>query len=221
MKTVYLFFFGIFFGTFIVSAQSDINKMDSNGKRHGVWKKYYANKQLRYQGSFDHGKELGTFKFYCETCKEQPEVIKEFDKNGTATVKFFSIEGKLMSEGKMEGKNKIGVWIFYAEESTNPIMRENYVNGKLDGEKLMYYPDGSITEKLNFANGIQEGESLFYSPKGIVLKQLTFSNNKLNGPAIYRDASGNITMKGTYKDGLNSGTWIFYKDGRVLFDKTY
>jgi antitoxin component YwqK of YwqJK toxin-antitoxin module len=221
MKTVYLFLFGIFFGTFIVSAQSDNNKIDSNGKRHGVWKKYYANKQLRYQGAFDHGIEVGTFKFYCETCKDQPEVIKEFEKNGTALVQFYSKDGKLMSEGKMEGKNKIGVWLFYAEESTKPIMRENYKIGVLDGEKLMYYPDGSITEKLYYVDGVQEGESFFYSPKGIVLKQLTFSNDKLNGPATYRDASGNITMKGTYKDGHNYGTWIFYKNGRVLFDKTY
>ncbi|MFC7358185.1 toxin-antitoxin system YwqK family antitoxin [Jejudonia soesokkakensis] len=221
MKTIYLFFFGMFVGTLALSAQNDINKLDSNGKRHGLWKKYYANKQLRYEGTFDHGKEIGTFKFYCEICKDQPEVVKEFSKDGTASVKFYSKEGKLMSEGRMNGKNKMGVWIFYAEESETPIMQENYKNGVLDGEKLLFYPDGSITEKLLFVNGVQEGESLFYSPKGIVLKQLTFSNNKLNGPAIYRDASGNITMKGNYKDGQNSGTWLFYKNGRVLFDKTY
>lgn len=221
MKVLYLFFFGMFFGTMTVSAQNEINKKDANGKNHGVWKKYYANKQLRYEGTFEHGKEVGTFKFYCETCKEQPEVIKEFLPDGTALVKFFSKDGKLLSEGTMRGRDKIGTWTFYAEESNKPIIEETYKNGVLNGEKLLFYPDGSVTEKLMFVNGVQEGESFFYSPKGVVLKQLTFSNNKLNGPAVYRDANGNITMKGVYKDGQNYGTWLYYKDGRVLFDKDY
>ena len=63
----------LFFIIAIISANTlvaqDVNKLDEAGKRHGVWKKFYPNsKQLRYEGEFNHGKEVGTFKFYCEEC---------------------------------------------------------------------------------------------------------------------------------------------------------
>ena len=50
--------------TSLVYAQ-DINQFDESGKRHGVWKKYFeGTKQLRYEGKFDHGKEVGKFLFH-------------------------------------------------------------------------------------------------------------------------------------------------------------
>ena len=48
----------------IVSAQ-DINQVDANGERQGVWRKNFdKTKVLRYEGEFSHGKEIGLFKFY-------------------------------------------------------------------------------------------------------------------------------------------------------------
>ena len=47
-----------------VNAQS-INQFDANGERHGLWKKNFeGTDQPRYEGTFDHGKEVGIFKFY-------------------------------------------------------------------------------------------------------------------------------------------------------------
>jgi len=223
MRIFLIIFFGMFFSSYTASAQNKVNQLDANKERHGIWKKTYTqSKQLRYEGEFEHGKEIGTFKFYCETCGDQPEAVKEFDaKNGTAKVKFYSKEGKLLSEGNMEAKNKIGEWMYYAEESKAIIMRENYVDGKLDGEKTTYYQDGAITERLQFVKGKQEGESIYLSPKGKVLKKLYYKDGLLNGPAEYYDAYGNRTMKGFYKDGMKSGAWTYYKGSKVLFEKYY
>lgn len=223
MRISLLVFFGILFSFYTASAQNKINQLDSNKERHGVWKKTYTqSKQLRYEGEFDHGKEIGTFKFYCETCGNQPEAIKEFDaKTGNAQVKFYSKDAKLLSEGLMQAKNKIGVWMYYAEDSKVIIMRENYIAGKLDGEKTTYYPDGAINEKLQFIKGKQEGESIYLSPKGKILKQLYYKNGLLNGPAEYYDAYGNKTMKGSYKEGAKHGSWTYYKGDQVLFEKYY
>ena len=42
-----------------------INQKDASGKRHGVWKKNFEGTEvIRYQGEFNHGQEIGTFKFY-------------------------------------------------------------------------------------------------------------------------------------------------------------
>jgi len=41
----------------------DFNKVDENGKKNGLWKGVYeTSKRPRYEGTFEHGKEIGTFK---------------------------------------------------------------------------------------------------------------------------------------------------------------
>ena len=43
----------------------EINQFDAQGKRHGKWKKFFkGTKKVRYSGQFEHGKEVGVFKFY-------------------------------------------------------------------------------------------------------------------------------------------------------------
>ena len=185
MRILFLFFFGILINTLPSFAQAEVNQTDAQGNRHGLWKKLYpGTKQLRYEGVFEHGKEVGTFKFYCEDCKKRPSVVKEFNpENSIAEVKYYTIKGKLVSEGKMDGKNRIGEWLFYPEKTSNVLTREHYKAGMLDGLKVTYYPNGKITEERNYINGLLEGPNNYYSPEGILLKKLQYKNNVLVGPA--------------------------------------
>ncbi len=225
MKKIAILFF--FIGISLFSSegfsQSEINQTDAQGKRHGVWKKTYpGTEQLRYEGTFDHGKEVGEFKFYCEKCKDKPTVIKNFNgKDNIADVKYFTIKGKLVSEGKMKGKDRIGEWVYYHEKSKNVMTRENYINGKLDGKVTTYYPNGKITEETNYIKGIKEGEDNYYSPEGVLLKKLLYKEDQLQGPALYYDAYGNVVIEGFYKDGKKHGLWKYYKNGKVILEETY
>lgn len=218
-----LLFFGIFFCSLQAFSQSDINKMDSQGQRHGVWKKTYpGTEQLRYEGVFEHGKEVGDFKFYCEECKDQPSVIKSFnDKSDIANVQYFSLKGKLISEGKMKGKERIGEWLYYHENSNQVMTREHYENGKLHGKLITYYPNGQITETTAYKHGLKHGEDKYYSPEGILLKNLFYHNDKLHGEATYFDGYGNVLIKGSYKNGKKHGLWQYYKDGKISLEETF
>ena len=197
--------------------------MDAQGNRHGLWKKTYdGGKQLRYEGTFENGKEVGEFKFYCETCKDKPTVIKNFSgKDGMADVKYFTITGKLVSEGKMKDKDRVGEWVYYHEKSKEIMTRENYTNGKLQGKVITYYPNGKITEETTYKNGIKEGENNYYSPEGVLLKKLLYRNDQLQGAALHYDAYGNLVIEGFYKDGKKHGLWKYYKDGKVVLEETY
>ncbi len=207
----------------LCAAQEGYNQFDANNERHGPWKKYFeGSRQLRYEGQFEHGKEVGTFKFYCEDCKDQPMVVKEFSsKDNTADVKYFTIKGKLVSEGKMEGKERIGEWLYYHKKSSDIMSRENYLDGKIHGKKITYYPNGQITEELSYENGLMQGENHYYSPEGILLKKLRYSNDQLHGEATYYDASGNVSIKGFYKEGKKHGLWQYYKNGEVVLEETF
>lgn len=204
-------------------SQESINQFDQNGKRHGKWKKYYpGTKQLRYEGQFNHGVETGTFQFYCEDCKNQPMAVKEFSSDGkTANVKYYTIEGKLVSEGKMEGKNRIGEWVYFHKGSNEVMTREHYTNGALHGVKTTFYPNGNKTEETHYQNGIKQGDNIYYSTEGVMLKKLQYKDDKLQGPATYNDANGNITIKGYYKNGKKDGVWEYYKDGQIQTTETF
>lgn len=204
-------------------SQNPINQNDENGKRHGLWIKTFPNsKQVRYEGVFEHGKEIGEFKFYCDNCKNQPAVVKNFaGKDDMADVKYFTPKGKLVSEGKMKLKDRIGEWIYYHKNSKEVMTREFYKNGKLDGVVTTYYPNGKITEEINYSNGLKEGANNYYSYEGVLLKKLLYKNDKLHGPAIYYDGYGKILHEGAYKNGRQNGIWKNYEDGKLISEESF
>jgi antitoxin component YwqK of YwqJK toxin-antitoxin module len=217
----------IFFLVVLISANTmvaqDINKFDEKGERHGVWKKYYPNtKQLRYEGTFDHGKEVGTFKFYCLECGDNPTTTKEFKPGSDiATVKYFTIKGKQVSEGQMKGKDRVGEWVYFQKNSNNIMSKEVYVADLKDGVQTTYYPNGKLTEEITYVKGVKQGENNYYSPEGVLLKKLIYHDDKLHGPAEYYDANGNVTIKGYYKHGKKHGLWQYFEDGKVKLEETY
>ncbi|PKA83724.1 antitoxin component YwqK of YwqJK toxin-antitoxin module [Ulvibacter sp. MAR_2010_11] len=223
MRISHFMFFTAMLTCSVLLSQNDINQNDAQGKRHGIWKKYFpGTKQLRYEGSFEHGKEVGTFKFYCEECGDKPTAVKEY-KSGDkfAYVKYYTIKGKLVSEGKMDEKDREGEWVYYHKKSNEVMTRENYVDGKLDGKKITYYTNGKITEEQTYKNGIMEGENNFYSPEGVLIKKLKYRNDQLQGEATYFDAHGNVVIEGFYKDGQKHGLWKYFKNGKLEFEETY
>jgi hypothetical protein len=67
---VLLVFLGSFFSS--IYGQDSLNLLDTNGKFHGKYRKLYDNGNLRYEGQFEHGKEIGIFKFYAITGEKNP-----------------------------------------------------------------------------------------------------------------------------------------------------
>ncbi|WP_374960000.1 toxin-antitoxin system YwqK family antitoxin [Gilvibacter sp.] len=221
LKAVYfLLFFSL---SAVVSAQDTVNQFDADGQRHGIWKKYYPNsKQLRYQGEFNHGKEVGTFKFYCEDCGAQPALVKEFEAGSDrATLTYYSQSGKLISTGQMDGKQKTGTWLYYHKDGKTVMTEENYLNDLLDGPMTTFYPNGNKTETVVYKQGKKEGESRYYSPAGVEIKFFTYANDKLNGPVKYYDATGNLIVSGSYKNDAKHGLWQYFDNGKVVKEERF
>lgn len=206
-------------------AQSTVNQFDVDGKRHGLWKKYFdKTEQLRYEGQFDHGKEIDTFKFYTlNNGKSVLSAIKVFNPdNNLASVKFLSSKGKLISEGTLNGKLYSGKWIFYHNKSDAVMSTETYnSNGNLEGEKVIYYPNGQIAEKSNYTDGKLEGASQWYSEKGMLLKDFMYKNDELHGLSKYYDADGRISAEGQYQNGRKHGIWNYYENGQLIESKDH
>ena len=199
-------------------SQEKANQLDAKGNRHGVWKKYYNNGRLRYAGEFSHGKEIGTFNYYSAATSDFPIVVKVFNpKDNIAEVTFYTETGLMQSKGKMEGKNRVGKWLYFHEDGKTIMAEENYKDGKLDGDYKTFFNTGKPTEIAYYRNGLLDSTYLKYSIKGHLYQQLTYKNGKLNGPAVYYSRlTGTLTTKGQFKDDVRVGTWENYADDGEL-----
>jgi antitoxin component YwqK of YwqJK toxin-antitoxin module len=208
----------------LVFAQ-DINQNDSDGLRHGIWRKNFeGTKAVRYKGQFKHGKEIGLFKFYKYIDKKSVlSASKQFnDSNDIAEVKFYSSKGQVISKGKMIGKKFVGPWIYFHENSENVMRIEEYdILGLQQGELLVYFENGELAEKSNYLNDNLEGNSFWYNENGIKIKEFTYRNNELHGPSKYYSNSGQLLVEGYYRNGRKHGIWIYYENGKLIKKKDF
>ena len=207
------------------STAQSINSLDRNGERHGLWKKNFeSTNEPKYEGSFEHGKEIGTFKFYkLVDGKSKLSATREFlPDSDKINVKFFSSKGKLISEGMMNDKLFVGKWIYYQNKTKGVLMTELYNDkGLLEGEKLVYYENGQLAEKSIYVNGEINGISTWFSEKGIILKEFNYKNGLLEGLTKYYDKDGKILTEGVYRNDKKHGIWKYYENGEFTEEKDF
>ncbi|WP_299439904.1 hypothetical protein [uncultured Aquimarina sp.] len=221
MQNRFLFF--VFVCSTIIGNAQEFNAFDADGKRHGKWQKKYENSnQIRYEGTFDHGKEVGEFKFYKSNSGKSPTAIKVFsNKTDSVSVKYFTSKGKVISAGNMIGKERIGLWTYYHKGSSKIMMTEEYKSGKLHGEQKTYFENGQLTEKIMYVEGEKQGKRIVYSEKGIIMKEFTYEDDQLHGITKYYDANGKVRIEGDYKRDRKNGVWNYYENGKLLEQKRF
>lgn len=217
-----LFVIAFLFFHFLNAQNQRINQRDAQGKRQGPWKKTYKNSdQIRYEGTFNHGKETGTFKFYQRGSKKFPTATKTYHvQNDSVLEKFFTRKGKIISKGNVIDRKREGRWKYYHKDG-KLMMIEHYKNGELNGKKSIFYSDGSLTQEENYKNGVLHGEFKIFSKNGTLTQQYHYLRGKLEGPAKTYNEEGQLSSEGNYKAGERDGVWKFYKNGKIKEKKTY
>lgn len=202
----------------VVNSQTTFNQVDENGKKNGLWKGYHPeSKRLRYEGNFEHGVEVGMFTYYDDTKVQSVIATREFNpKDRSAYTIFYNQSKNIVSEGKMVDKLHHGLWKYYHENSKILMCTEHYLNGKLEGKRVVYYPNGKIAEETNYVNGVRNGSYKKYTLEGVLLEESTYKNGQFDGKAIYRDTENNVVSQGIYVDGKKTGIWQFFEKGKLL-----
>ena len=200
-----------------VAFAQDFNKLDSNGKKDGIWKgTYEVSKRPRYEGTFSHGKEVGIFKFFDDTKKGDVIATRDFSANdGSAYTIFYDQKKNIVSEGKVVGKNYEGEWKYYHKASKVLMTVENYKNGKLDGKRTVYYPNAKVAEEVTYKNGLKEGIYKKIGQNGIIQEESTYVKDQFNGEAVFYDSDGLVASKGKFLNGKKVGMWQFYLKGKL------
>jgi len=208
----------ILFLIFVCTANAqETNKLDENDLKHGLWKgNYEASKRPRYEGAFEHGKEIGIFKFYDDTKAKSIIATREFNqKDNSCYTIFFNQKNNKVSEGKLVNKLYEGEWKYFHEDSPLIMTTELYSNGKLNGVRKVYYKSEKIAEETTYKNALKEGVYKKYAENGIVLEESIYKNNQYEGLAIFKSAENIVTSKGVFKNGKKVGIWEFTKEGKI------
>lgn len=108
-------------------------------------------------------------------------------------------------EGRLNGDK-----IWYSVIGTVGI-KEPYVDGKKDGVQKTYFRDtNTIRSKIPYSKGKIDGNVIWYNKKGDVIFNEQFKNGTGTWKAYWDN--GKIREQGFYKNGVNVGTWKEYTE---------
>jgi antitoxin component YwqK of YwqJK toxin-antitoxin module len=186
-------------------------------KKNGIWKGVYeASNRPRYEGTFEHGKEIGMFKFFDDTKAGTVIATREFNaKDNSCYTIFYNQNKNKVSEGKVVNKQFEGEWKYYHEDLPSIMTLEIYANGKLNGVRKVFYKSGVIAEETAYKDGVKNGAYKSYAENGIVIEESNYKNGLYEGPAIYRNATNEISAQGIYKSGKKVGMWKMLVKGKM------
>jgi len=209
----------IFLNVFGMQAQKDFNKLDDKGHKNGLWKGDYEDtKNPKYEGTFEHGKEVGVFTFFDNTKTKRVIATREFNPkdNSAYTIMYDQLKNKV-SEGKVVNKLYEGQWKYYHKASKVVMTIENYSKGKLEGMRSVFYPNGKIAEEIAYIKDLKNGVYKRYTESGIIIEESNYKNDQYDGLAIFRDSDdGNIVSKGKFVNGKKMGVWQFFNKGKLV-----
>ena len=203
----------IFIGTNL-NAQ---NFTDTKGKKQGVWSKTYpGSKVYQYKGQFKDDKPVGTFTYFYPTTKVKA-IIKHDGGSNRSVAYFYHENTKLMSSGIYRDMKKDSIWlnfgpsgklsssetykndlldgkkiVYYVPEQIEDNSRRisatsNYVSGKIDGEYLEFFENGTIKIKGSYALDKKIGIWYSYHPNGKKMMLERFKNGVRHGWAFGYD----------------------------------
>lgn len=200
-----------------------VNQLDADGKKHGLWKGVHEeSKRPRYEGTFEHGVETGTFRYFDDTKAGAVIATRVFSNNGrNAYTTLFTRKGNKVSEGLTIDRVNEGEWKYYHEDLPDLMTVEHYVKGQLEGIRKVYFRGGAIAEECGYKNGKKHGIYKKYTEKGVLLEESNYNNGKPEGKATYRDAEGNLVAEGNYVNGAKKGIWKIRGEDNKVTDVRY
>ncbi len=129
-------------------------EVNENGEKHGTWRTFYSNGQLREIVTYDNGKKIDTVRSFHFNGKNH--MMRVYDKNGKAN-------GELM--------------IFY---STGQLSQHaSFRNNRLFGQDTSFYENGKINRIIEHGDSIKLTKKFIYSEKWKLSEIEQYENDSL------------------------------------------
>jgi antitoxin component YwqK of YwqJK toxin-antitoxin module len=224
-----------------VNTREILNRFDAQGRKHGYWKEFYDNFELKSEIYYKHGLRNGYYKAYDEkgnltVIKKYVNDVEEIIERETTPLQMqheYYPNGRVKREASFRGGKREGTWREF-DENGNVINSQIYQNGRLvqsgimdtdgtrRGEWVELYPDSTLRSQGLFINGKRSGEWKFYFP-GEHLEQVgRYKDGKLDGTWTWYDMSGKIQKQEDFFNDVPEGKYIEYDEhGKVIAEGSY
>lgn len=184
------------------------NLTDNQGLKQGTWVKKYDNGKIRYQGAFENDKEVGLFTFFDRNGKKVS--TREYTSpGGIARCKMYNFMEYLHASGSMDGRTKIGEWVYFSNKGRDTVTVENFKNGVLDGKQMTYFPNGQLATDITFVDGKKQGAFFNYFNNGQLEQEGTYLDDQLHGSLKIWYRIGKLKRQAYYDNGDKTGKWTF------------
>lgn len=185
-----------------------------------VFKAYYENGNIRYEGSYLDKVPIGTHYHYkqskqvCDSILVYDDTIaKKVFKCETFSIPDSAIiyeEGYLIEKGAVDSiRRKQGIWTEYhltGEVKTKGLYKDNNKNG----EWIYYYPSGKVEQKGKYnKHGLPTGEWIWLYENGNTRIKENYKGGKREGLFQEFKEDGKLITKGEYLDDLKEGFWYY------------
>ena len=177
-----------------------------DGELDGAYKTYYENGKLNTSTNYTNGKINGKHEYFDEDGIKSNEITYEKGKLKEAV--FFDKTGKIISSSTTR---KGAAYITFYDASGNKTSEGNYnKDGYNDGKYFEYYKSGKIKNSLSYNNGMRDGERILFYPDSTISEKLNFTNDNENGLLTSYYPNGSLKYAGNYVDGDKQGEQQHY-----------
>jgi len=220
MKKFLIAYLLMLFSLSFAMAQKAANQTDANGKKQGLWEEKTTTGTSK--GDFVNDQKDGCWTSYANDGKLiRIENFKLGMRDGIAVE--IDTRGYLASEtyyvnNLVEGTAKK---YFYG---TNPSSLIDYVHGKINGKKKIYYENsaGKIMEESEYKDDVKNGLSNYYTITGDPIAEYIYVNNMLQGVQKSYYPGKKIMSEQEFVNNLENGfSKEYYENGKLKSEGVY
>lgn len=153
---------------------------DDSYMNDGAYVEYYPDGQKFCEGQYEKGIMTGDWKYWHpggQLCR----TITFKDGKPEGKVEVLRTDGTLDSVQGFKDGMRDGEWVSYYEDGKTPKVKLMIVNGKVNGERITYHPNGQIRQQMNFVDGQLDGPMVEFDETGKKLAQATWKDGKIEG----------------------------------------
>lgn len=225
-----------------ISNRERINRYDRQGKKHGAWKYFYDNGELRLECIYKHGLLNGYYKEYdaegtlLNAYKfvegEKQEFVEEFTKLDVKTE--YYPDGNIKIKATYKDDKPEGIWREYNDEGE---IEKSYIykNGMIIGEGIIteqgermgmwkeYYDNGILKAEGRFYHDLRIGKWTYYHKNAMVEQEGIYDSlGRPEGLWQWYYSSGSIQRKENFEKGQVDGTLVEYDElGNIIVQGNY
>ncbi|WP_333821123.1 tetratricopeptide repeat protein [Ohtaekwangia sp.] len=199
-----------------INNQLKIEGVYVNGTIEGSWKGYFPDGTLDYEGSYLRGEQDSTWTFYFRHGKIS-SVMQFLKNNREGIARYNSPEGTPLVEKLYHEDDLIAYRVVNAKGefgAWTPFTATTAI--------VANYPNGTTAYEEHFKNGVLDGTKRLYFSNGKPYSEYNYKSGDYEGPFKIYYPSGQLRQKGQYLDDeLNGVVEEYYEDGTLMKQETY